>query len=399
MKIKKIICVLAVVILACCCLVACGEKTVEHVHTFSEDWSYDVNSHWHSATCGHDEQKSGLGDHVWSEGEVTVNATCYSKGSKVYSCSGCTAKIEEEIPKTAHSYSSGKIAYKLLDKNVFTVDLCDYCGEETNLKLVYGALIASDTASAQRAINRSKSGDTIFLKAGTYGALEFMSHKGDDFGNISIVGEDNVTVKAITLNVHQDYAPDNLLIRNINFVGGPDFGGVSSYIEINNLTVKDCSFSGHANLSVATNFANNLVVDNCTFTNVESSNSSLTAIYVQKVNGITVKNCYFDGVQYNALQVGSSELKGAVSITGNTFKNVNSRVIYMLKTAGVTSCNISNNKFYSKETTLNKSDGNYVKTGEGNVVVGVNYWETIPEADELYFTEGVTYLPSEQKQL
>ena len=33
----------------------CGYVHIEgHTHTFSEEWTYDENSHWHAATCGHD---------------------------------------------------------------------------------------------------------------------------------------------------------------------------------------------------------------------------------------------------------------------------------------------------------------------------------------------------------
>ena len=33
----------------------CGYVHIEgHTHTFSDEWSYDEDSHWHAATCGHD---------------------------------------------------------------------------------------------------------------------------------------------------------------------------------------------------------------------------------------------------------------------------------------------------------------------------------------------------------
>ena len=44
------------------------EMNVEHVHFFSEEWTYDETNHWHVATCGH-EEVSDKAEHVFSEWE------------------------------------------------------------------------------------------------------------------------------------------------------------------------------------------------------------------------------------------------------------------------------------------------------------------------------------------
>lgn len=51
---KKILSLVLCAVLLALTLASCGE---EHAHTFSEDWSYDENNHWHAATCEHTEEK------------------------------------------------------------------------------------------------------------------------------------------------------------------------------------------------------------------------------------------------------------------------------------------------------------------------------------------------------
>ena len=43
------------------------EVTDAHEHTYSDAWTTSETEHWHAATCGHDDQKSGLGAHVYDD--------------------------------------------------------------------------------------------------------------------------------------------------------------------------------------------------------------------------------------------------------------------------------------------------------------------------------------------
>ena len=71
---------------------------LDHVHTFTDVWSYDDEYHWHSATCGHD-VSSEKAQHDWDSGVVTNQATVYDAGIKTYTCSICGATKEESIPE------------------------------------------------------------------------------------------------------------------------------------------------------------------------------------------------------------------------------------------------------------------------------------------------------------
>ena len=71
----------------------------EHVHTFSTEWSYDENMHWHDSTCGHN-VKSNEEYHTFSNWIIDKEASKTEAGLKHRQCSVCSYKEEEIIPKT-----------------------------------------------------------------------------------------------------------------------------------------------------------------------------------------------------------------------------------------------------------------------------------------------------------
>ena len=86
----------------------CGEKGTETFpygekagHTFSPDWSYDENNHWHADTCGHPDITDSFGPHEWNAGEITVQPTHTAAGTLVYTCTVCGAQKSETLNPTA----------------------------------------------------------------------------------------------------------------------------------------------------------------------------------------------------------------------------------------------------------------------------------------------------------
>ena len=76
--------------------------TVElHEHTYSQQWSSDENYHWYSATCEHDDEVKDKAEHIWNDGEVTMEPTVDEKGEKIYTCNVCKKTKIEEIDKVA----------------------------------------------------------------------------------------------------------------------------------------------------------------------------------------------------------------------------------------------------------------------------------------------------------
>ena len=86
----------------------CGERGAETFpygdkagHTFSPDWSYDENYHWHADTCGHPDVTDGYAPHDWNGGEITVQPTHTSAGTVVYTCNTCGVQKSETLNPTA----------------------------------------------------------------------------------------------------------------------------------------------------------------------------------------------------------------------------------------------------------------------------------------------------------
>ncbi len=116
------------------CTICGATKTEEipqlaHTHTFSTEWTYDENNHWHAATCDHKTEVSGKEAHKWDEGKVTVSATESAKGTKTYTCTTCGATKTEEIPQLAHTHKPSA-DWSNDDTNHWHI--CSGCDEKLN---------------------------------------------------------------------------------------------------------------------------------------------------------------------------------------------------------------------------------------------------------------------------
>ena len=77
-------------------------------HTFSEEFSYDEEKHWHAATCEHQNEAKDIADHTWDEGVLINDATEEAEGVVKYTCDICGyEKIElTEILAHTHKFAS-----------------------------------------------------------------------------------------------------------------------------------------------------------------------------------------------------------------------------------------------------------------------------------------------------
>ncbi|MDE7087234.1 MAG: hypothetical protein K2O67_03475, partial [Clostridia bacterium] len=71
-------------------------------HSFAEGWSSNPTHHWHAATCGHDE-KSDMAVHIWNDGVITKETSCYAEGETTYTCTVCSKTKTEPIAKIPHT--------------------------------------------------------------------------------------------------------------------------------------------------------------------------------------------------------------------------------------------------------------------------------------------------------
>lgn len=71
----------------------------EHTHTFSDKWSHDAVSHWHSATCAHTDLIKDKADHTFSDWTVTQEPTETEEGKRAHTCTVCGYTAYESIDK------------------------------------------------------------------------------------------------------------------------------------------------------------------------------------------------------------------------------------------------------------------------------------------------------------
>lgn len=102
--------------------------TLEHDHTFSNEWDSDEEYHWYNATCEHTNLVSSKEEHNW-EVEVMVDPTCKAEGAILYTCV-CGKEKTETIPVLEHNV----VVDEKKDPTCTTPGLtegshCDLCGD------------------------------------------------------------------------------------------------------------------------------------------------------------------------------------------------------------------------------------------------------------------------------
>ncbi len=374
-----IIKILTVVCIACLTIGVLGCSNPEHEHVYGE-WASSGTTHVRRCTvrgCEEFEQHDYL---AWEDEGKTHIRRC--------SVSGC-----EEFEQ--HDYSL------FIDVGERQVRNCETLG---CAKYDSGIITANSEFSIKTALSSAQNGQIIRLKNNgvPYRSIEI----NNNVDNLIITAEEGTTVQDLQINM----STRNLILHNIDFVGEDDYDGLEWMLTQYNLTLYECSFTGTA--VIASNLtqmrAEGLNIIECEFIDIESPrmelpDNGLTAILIWSLKDLVIKDSTFDGVQYNVIQVGRHSYSGSVTITGNTFKNIGSRVLYFTGDNTITTCDISGNKFY--DNTDCPKAGVYLKTNDIGIVVGKNYWENIPEYDKFYFNYndldspvgGITYDKSQQE--
>ena len=333
-------------------LVACSSSTPKHTdHTFA-DWTCTTTHHY-----------------------------------KVCTIDGC----EEKQFNGAHAFTNGVCV------------VCDFVE-------VFETEATPDNFTS--VISKAKDGLEITLAPGRYSV------------SVEIAGKKNLTLTGTQGVIFEDHIRiasncENLTIQNItfnmplpqNYSSESISGGIRFLDGVNGLTIRNCEFTNFSqimaqNPSSFSSSVKDLVIDGCNFIDIANTINTLTAIYMGCViENVTVNNCSFIGVEYNALQL-SGTVKGNVTFTNSTYRYIGNRYFNINNAANV-NWNISGNKFYSASTS---ATGKYFKgsTAYGTTfVIGVNYWEQIPDLDTYYFalynptiedyeTDGITYNYEEQ---
>ena len=72
----------------------------QHTHDYGNEWKNNEEGHWRECSCG---EKINNEEHRWNSGEVTIEPTCQTAGTKELECSICKATKIEELPVLEHA--------------------------------------------------------------------------------------------------------------------------------------------------------------------------------------------------------------------------------------------------------------------------------------------------------
>ena len=93
-----------------CFTVACNGPAFDpnHEHEFSIDWTRTETHHYHACSCG---EKQDEAEHVFDEGNITLQPTESKEGEETFTCTVCSATKIVNIPKLEegheHEFSTG----------------------------------------------------------------------------------------------------------------------------------------------------------------------------------------------------------------------------------------------------------------------------------------------------
>ena len=178
-------------------------------------------------------------------------------------------------------------------------------------------------------------------------------------------------------------------LKNITFDGLTIKNGlsISNYPQkvsgtVDGLTIKNCTFEGDAaQMSKNGYTAINLKSDNVPFSNITVEDNAITnyfqGLYVQGSNGLTVSHNVIAGTAHNALAVQSSTgnpVRGATRIAENIIRNAGDRAIRVGDSDPAASLTVENNAIVDSGDT----EGQNFKAGklptQGAVALENNYW-------------------------
>lgn len=93
-------------------ITGCEVESENHLHTFSKEWTSDEIAHWHTATCEHKTETSGMATHKFGEWKITREATETQEGEKQRTCSVCKYVEKEIIAKLEHIHTFSGLTVK-----------------------------------------------------------------------------------------------------------------------------------------------------------------------------------------------------------------------------------------------------------------------------------------------
>ncbi len=330
--------------------------------------------------------------------KITATAvTCENTGnSEYYDCTGCDkyfsdAEGKTEIAKdswvlTASGHDlSGQYTYAIEGTKAYKVETCAH-GDSVKTELTN--YVIANTNDVLSKLNSAAENSIVVLSAGDYSSIEL---RGTTFvDNIRVVGVNGTNVNGVVISSGDDYhwgtpvAPQQVLGKGWTFEQIKFTDGVFVHNGIiEDLTITGCNFVDGANIIVLpsdisgdatgdyvsettsglskTYYVKNITIEGNVFTETDDS-----AIYLQNVQGATIRNNVINGTGFNGVNISSERSAenssvytknlGTILIEGNTISNTGSRSMRLDSFDDTTVLTIRNNILSSANNTEANSE-------------------------------------------
>ena len=248
-KLLNIFVFFCLTILICGTLAGCEM----HMHTFSDEWTYDATNHWHEATCGHTDEVKDFAMHDF-----------------------------------------GTASYQKIDDVWYYVEPCKVCGYEDKTALANGSVVAIEKigyASLNDAIeNYNGTGEIVMLE------------------NINITN-DLTTQGFSAINLTKD------IKLNLNGKTLTRVNAKSLFVVTNDATlqingkVQGSAINGTILAGYSGNNNGNLIIDGGTYTATVDDDCTIQTNGTCNNSNITVRNATFNSTDDTFYLAGSGKFK------------------------------------------------------------------------------------------
>ena len=298
---------------------------------------------------------------------------------------------------------------------------CSLCGKGSDSvieKVKVDAVIDGDNNAVAKAQNTLKGDIVIFLKAGLYEKIYFVTR----MGATRLLCEDGVQIQNAQFSGGIDTATlENAFLKsepweNASIIKFEEAAGERTWL---NVTIKNCRFEGNAFIDSAwkDGIAENLTVENCKFKNTtdnydgELKGSARSAIFIDEVWGKThIKDCVFDGFEWSAIRFGRVSVEGETIIencyfAGRTRGDEGYSIYIQIQNSKLPNPEYSltiRNCIFDDVRPLGLSRS--ITMPYPNIIIGPNTWRVFPhENEKIYWWQtdnpNTVYNPSEQTLL
>ena len=206
-------------------------------------------------------------------------------------------------------------------------------------------VLASTGDQLKDALAAETDGTKIILAAGTYSDLSFTNPVTYKAKNVTIVGEDGVTIDGFSVNgwsADNNIVVEGLTFENVTFTKGL----LLSTKVMNNVTVENCKFVNDACIhqNDKTEKLTGLKVVDCDFTG--DITGTTTALMLENTEDVTVTGSTFTNIDFNVLQGGI--LSGTILFDDNIVNGTGDRVFRFVSFSSDADITISNNTITSE---------------------------------------------------